>query len=419
MTAKEPVGHAVDLIFLDDVRIIEVGIADGGSQADHKVAACPVAKADGHTVGVLLVEILQGLIQGFHTWAQLLLIGLIHHRNRIEGFLECPPVALHPRHGEARLLVGILRDQILSFCFQALCLGEGTLCQLIVIALQRPTGSLEHLNGIQILIRIARGKGPHIIGRATALAIGRHLVGLQRGIVMQTIGDRGGITQVMVVVEDGVGERLGHVTDLLGLSHKIERAMLDKLEDIGHAIRTMQFHIPLFLTDEGLVAHGLEQLPRPDQILHHTDIGTRLDIEVACVKEAADVQAWDEFKGLVFRFSGGTLTMQVEVVALRCLQIALLEGLTMPSAIALSDIHVIHVDRHPHIGGGIGNLVIDMGVDQEVVGLRVAILDVIHSRLSHTGEVELHIIIFIVGAPRLDIALKGFLDAAIILDAEE
>ena len=111
--------------------------------------------------------------------------------------------------------------------------------------------------------------------------------------------------------------------------------------------------------------------------------------------------------------------MQIEVVALRCLQITLLERLAMPGAIALGDIHVVHVDGYPYVGGGIGDLVIDMLVNQEIVGLRITILDVIHTRLLNGREVELHIIIFIERSPRLDGALEGFLGTAVVLDAEE
>ena len=91
----------------------------------------------------------------------------------------------------------------------------------------------------------------------------------------------------------------------------------------------------------------------------------------------------------------------------------------MPGAIALIDVHMVHVDGHPYVGGGIGDLVIDMLVDQEVVGFRVAILDVIHARLLHRREVEFHIVIFEIGPPVLDASLEGFLNATIILNAEE
>ena len=53
---------------------------------------------------------------------------------------------------------------------------------------------------------------------------------------MQAIGNRGSIAQVMVVIEDGIRERLRHVAYLLGLSHEIKHTVLDKLQDIGHTI---------------------------------------------------------------------------------------------------------------------------------------------------------------------------------------
>ena len=78
---------------------------------------------------------------------------------------------------------------------------------------------------------------------------------------MQTIGDRGGIAQVMVVIEDGIRERLRHVAYLLGLSHEIKYTMLDKLQDIGHTIGAMEVDISLLLTYEGFIALWLEKFP--------------------------------------------------------------------------------------------------------------------------------------------------------------
>ena len=90
------------------------------------------------------------------------------------------------------------------------------------------------------------------------------------------------------------------------------------------------------------------------------------------------------------------------MIALRGLQIAFLERLAMPGTIALVNVHVVHVDGHPYIGGGIGYLIVHMGIDQEIVGTGVAILDVIHTWLAHRREIELYIIIFIIRAPVAD-----------------
>ena len=181
----------------------------------------------------------------------------------------------------------------------------------------------------------------------------------------------------------------------------------------------MQIHIALLLTDERLVALRLEEFPGADEVLHHTDVRTRLDIEVAGIKETADIQTGNEFVGLVLRVGLCSLTVQVEVVAFRCLQIALLERFTVPSAVALVHVHVVHVDRHPHIGGGIGDLVIDMLVDEEVVCLGIAVLDKVDTPLLHGCEVEFHIIIFKVRSPRLDAALKGLRRRTVCVDTHQ
>ena len=60
--------------------------------------------------------------------------------------------------------------------------------------------------------------------------------------------------------------------------------------------------------------------------------------------------------------------MQVEVVAGWSLQITFLEWFTVPSAIALSHVHVVHVNRYPNIGCGIGYLIVHVFVDEEIVG---------------------------------------------------
>ena len=204
---------------------------------------------------------------------------------------------------------------------------------------------------------------------------------------------------MVVVVEDGVGECLRHVTNLLGLCHEVQRAVLDELQDIRHAVRTVQVYVTLLLADERLIALGMEEFPRTDEVLHDIDVRTRLDVEITSIEEASDVQARDQFVGFILRICGRPLTMQVEMIALRCLQIALLEGLSVPGAIAFVHIHVIHVDRHPDIGSGIGNLIVDMCIDEEIIGLGISILDIVDTRFLNSGEVELHVVVLKISSP--------------------
>ena len=88
----------------------------------------------------------------------------------------------------------------------------------------------------------------------------------------------------------------------------------------------------------------------------------------------------------------------------------------MPSPITFRHIHVVHVDGNPYISGGVGYLVIDMWVDEEVVGAGVAILDIVHSRLADGGEIELHIVVLEIGSPRLDVAAICLRSRAVIID---
>ena len=61
----------------------------------------------------------------------------------------------------------------------------------------------------------------------------------------------------------------------------------------------MEFHVALFLADEGLVPLGTELLPQGDEVHHHADVGTRLDVEIAGVEITAHIQAGNEFQRLV------------------------------------------------------------------------------------------------------------------------
>ena len=179
--------------------------------------------------------------------------------------------------------------------------------------------------------------------------------------------------------------------------------MLDKLQYIGYTVRTVKIDIALLLTDECLITLWLEQLPRADEVLHNVNVRTRLNVEVAGIEESTDVQAGNKFQRLILRIGLCSLAVQVEVVAFWCLKVTLLKRLAVPRAVAFIHVHVVHVDGHPDIGRGIGYLVIDMLVDEEVIGTRLTILYIINTRFANGREVELHIVVLEVGTPCLDV----------------
>ena len=198
---------------------------------------------------------------------------------------------------------------------------------------------------------------------------------------------------MVVVVEYRIGQTLRHVTNLLSLGYDIQGSVLDVLKNIRSSVRTMKIHITLGLAYEGHIPHRLEELPDRYEVLYYADVGTGLEI-------SADIESRDKFKSLVLGIGGRSLSVKVEVVGIcRCLEISLLERLAMPYTISLFHMHVIHVNRNPHIGGSVSNLVIDGGIDDEVVGLHITVLDVIYARLPEVREIKLGIVVFVVRSP--------------------
>ena len=220
---------------------------------------------------------------------------------------------------------------------------------------------------------------------------------------MQAVRDAGRVAQVVVVVQYRVGQGLGHVADLLGLRHDAQHAMLDVLQDVRHAVRTVQVHIALLLADKGLVPLRMELLPQADQILDHADVRAGLDIEIPGIEIAAYIQARDEFQRLVLGIGRRPLAVLVEVVGVRrSLEVALFERLAMPEPVAFIDCHMVHVHRDPDIACRYGNPVIDRRIDDEIISLYIPVAQVIDSAFLNRGEIESGIVVFEIGAPFLD-----------------
>ena len=221
---------------------------------------------------------------------------------------------------------------------------------------------------------------------------------------------------MVVIVKHGIGETLCHMADLLRLRHKIEGAVLYILQYVRRSIRTVQVHIALLLVHESHIPHRLEKLPGGDEILHHADVGAGFNVEISGIEISSHVQTRDELERLVFRVGGRSLPVEVEVVCIwRRLEITLLERLAVPYPICLVHKHMIHMDRHPDVRSGIGNLVIHLISDYEIVGLHISVLQEINSRLVQLAEVELHIIVFIVRSPRAYFPSEHLFCTAVIL----
>ena len=124
------------------------------------------------------------------------------------------------------------------------------------------------------------------------------------------------------------------MADLFSLSHKVEHTMLYELQDVGYTVRPVELDVALLLTDKSLVALRVEQFPGADEILHNIDVRASLDVKVASIEESTDIQAGNELVGFILGVGRGALMVQVEVVALRRLEVTLLERFAMPRALA-------------------------------------------------------------------------------------
>ena len=91
----------------------------------------------------------------------------------------------------------------------------------------------------------------------------------------------------------------------------------------------------------------------------------------------------------------------------------------MPHSVALLNIHVVHVYWHPHIGCGVGNLVIHILVDDEIVSFRGVVLYEVYSRSFYTREIKLGVVVFVVFAPVLQLSFVCLAHSAIVVYAHE
>ena len=88
---------------------------------------------------------------------------------------------------------------------------------------------------------------------------------------------------------------------LLRLSHEVQRTMFNELQYVWHSVGTVQVNVTLLLTHECLIALRFEEFPCTDEVLHHVDIRTCLDIEIACIEESTHVQSRYQFQRFILR----------------------------------------------------------------------------------------------------------------------
>ena len=153
-----------------------------------------------------------------HGRTELLLVGGVLHRDAVEhglqvtGYVAVVAVTSAGKPVVIGLSLAITTESRTtlesgSLLAQAIGLLLGALGKVVVIASEHTGSRGEDAGCLQVEAGVARGEGPHVVGRSAALTVSRHLVGFQTRVVVQSVGDAGGIAKVVVVVEDGVRER--------------------------------------------------------------------------------------------------------------------------------------------------------------------------------------------------------------------
>ena len=67
----------------------------------------------------------------------------------------------------------------------------------------------------------------------------------------------------------------------------------------------------------------------------------------------------------------------------RSLEIAFFKWLAMPHPISLVHKHVVHMYGDPNIIGGVCDLVVDIVLNEKIIGFHVAILDIVYAGNIH------------------------------------
>ncbi len=193
---------------------------------------------------------------------------------------------------------------------------------------------------------VERGGGA---GEGKAVVVRRLRIGR---IVDLAVGLGHRIAEVGVLPEVGFDDAGDGVAEHAVLGDQHQRAVLDLLQQVGHAVGTVDLHVPLLLVDAGLVAQRPGQFPGVDQRHHRRVVGLGTQVEVAGVEPAADRQAGDVFARLERRIQLRALAVQVEMLLVGPDLARVVHVRTpVPHAVGLVDRHVVHLHREEHVHG--------------------------------------------------------------------
>ncbi len=188
-----------------------------------------------------------------------------------------------------------------------------------------------------------------------------------------------------------------HKSDIFNLCIDVQGTVQNLLDNVRNPVRTVNVGIQSLFIDEGLVAHGLEKSPHRGKVLNNVDNGVRLNIEVACIKPAADCQSRNMFHRFVLGVGGvahGVTVMNADIH--RGLHCIVHVGTSVPHAVGFVHFHVVHVDHEGNIHGRMPLVAVDALVNRERIGFGVAVLDGVKPRSLDVAEIDGRIVVTVV-----------------------
>ena len=106
------------------------------------------------------------------------------------------------------------------------------------------------------------------------------------------------------------------------------------------------------------------------------------------------------------------------MVGRRRLDVTLFERFAVPNSITLVDCDVVHMDRNPNVGSGVGDFVVNIVVDDKMFALVITVLDVVNAGLVYLCKIKPYIIVFVICAPEIGFVFVNHYGFGVFVDFE-
>ena len=200
------------------------------------------------------------------------------------------------------------------------------------------------------------------------------------------------------------------VPDVVELRQDEQRAMLDLLHRIRHAIGTVHLNLAGGFIYRKLVVPEVEFAISQREALNHAQLRRLFEVEVAGIVPAAHVHPRDVIAAFVFPVGRCRLVPAVELLPDHWRHAAIIEVRSaMPQAVAFANGNVIHLRSNVMVQAVLPNVGVSVVRDRKGRGASVCVLDDIKAGVLHRSEVKFGIDVAQPRCGRRDRALEHLL----------